>query len=387
MNNTARKLCNEARLACAGMVARVLPSSKRIVPNKVVCSSFHGSGFGCNPKYVAQALVRLAAEPLDVVWIARRREQLPAGIRFVPWGSVAAAREWATARVWLDNVRTRRHVKKKPGQYYLQTWHGTLTPKLMEAQIEHTLTPTYLKGAKQDSRDADCFISNNDFFDRTLRTGFWYDGPIVRCGQPRNTVLLNPHPEVRERVRRVLGVPADARMCLYAPTFRDHEDWGIPPLDHRRCCQVLEQRFGAPFAWVLRAHPQVARQSARVLSDGVIDASWYGDAVELLCAADVLVTDYSSIAEDFALLGRPGYQYVPDVQEYERARGFAYPLSFRPFPLAYTQDELFAAMRDTPEEEFPARAQAFLSAVGFQDDGDGDEAVARMILDVLEAGK
>ena len=111
-----------------------------------------------------QALVRLAAEPLDVVWIARRREQLPAGIRFVPWGSVAAAREWATARVWLDNVRTRRHVKKKPGQYYLQTWHGTLTPKLMEAQIEHTLTPTYLKGAKQDSRDADCFISNNNYF-------------------------------------------------------------------------------------------------------------------------------------------------------------------------------------------------------------------------------
>ena len=387
MNETARKLYNEVRLSCAGAVARILPSSRGIVANKIVFSSFGGAGFGCNPKYIAQALLRLSPRPLDLVWIARKRDRaLPDAVRHVPWGSVAAAREWATARVWVDNVRTRRHVAKKPGQFYVQTWHGTLTPKRLEAAVAG-LSHAYVAGAQQDSRDADCFLSNNDTFDAMVRSSFWYDGPIMRCGYPRNAVLVNPQQEVRERVRRALGVADEARICLYAPTFRDHDAWGIPPLDHERCCSVLEQRFGAPFVWVLRAHPNVARALARDHAADVVNASWYGDAVELLVAADVLITDYSSMAEDFALLGRPGYQFVPDAREYERTRGFAYPLSFRPFPVAYTHDELCHAILNTSEEEFRTRAQEFFAAVGLVDDGKGDEAVARMLLDVLDAGE
>ena len=152
-------------MACSGLLARVLPSSQHIQPHKVVFSAYRGGGYGCNPKYVAEALLRLAKDKLDLVWLTREHDpSMPPEIRQVKWGSAAAAREWATARVWVDNVRTRRHVAKKPGQFYVQTWHGCLSPKPLEADIEPLLSQTYIRGAKQDSKDADLFICNNVFF-------------------------------------------------------------------------------------------------------------------------------------------------------------------------------------------------------------------------------
>ena len=385
MNSKTRKLCNEIRLGLAGTLAGALPTSRDIEARKVVFSSFHGTGYGCNPRYIAEALLAMSEQPLDLVWLVRRHDPaMPPQIRQVPWGSLAAAREWATAHVWVDNTHTRRYVAKKPGQFFVQTWHGCLTPKPIEGDIEGILSRTYVKSAKKDGLEADCILCNNDFFEEVIRRSFYFKGRIQRCGLPRNAALIHPRPEVRNRVRRQLGIPDGTRMCLYAPTFRDDGSAGVFPIDHRRCCQVLHERFGAPFAFVLRLHPLKAAASARFAGEGVLDASAMPDAIELLCAADVLITDYSSIAEDFALLGRPGYQYAPDQDSFVHTRGLYYPLDVRPFPLAHTQDELFDAIRHTDDETFRINREAFFEAVGLEDDGRGDQVVARLILDVLD---
>jgi len=49
---------------------------------------------------------------------------------------------------------------------------------------------------------------------------------------------------------------------------------------------------------------------------------WDGQLEELLCATDVLVTDYSSIAYDFVLLNRPIVFMMVDAHEYAQYRGF-----------------------------------------------------------------
>jgi CDP-ribitol ribitolphosphotransferase len=54
----------------------------------------------------------------------------------------------------------------------------------------------------------------------------------------------------------------------------------------------------------------------------MVDGSDEPDINALLLAADVLVTDYSSVIFEYALLGRPMAFFAPDLAEYEGERGF-----------------------------------------------------------------
>ena len=61
---------------------------------------------------------------------------------------------------------------------------------------------------------------------------------------------------------------------------------------------------------------------------------------ELLYAANVVITDYSSLMWDFSLTGRPCFLYADDLDDYERERGFYMPSSQWPYPIARNNDEL-----------------------------------------------
>lgn len=374
-------------MAAAGACARLMPSAGSVQQNKIVFCSYHGAGYGCNPKYVTEALLEHSSLDLDLVWLTKKQDpSIPARVRQVRYGTPKAAFELATAKVWVDNSRVRRYVRKKPDQFYLQTWHGCLSPKRLEADIEPFLSKAYIKGAKQDSQDADLLICNNDFFEGVMRNSFWYEGPILRCGLPRNAPLITPNEELRRRVRASLGMSDKVGLCLYAPTFRDNGDNSVFHFDYARCCEALKKRFGKDFVFALRLHPVVA-QTGIGKGAGLFDLSSYSDPIELLCAADVCITDYSSMAEDFALLGRPGYLYMPDAEQFSTSRGgLYYPHDVRPYPAAYTEDELIARIFSTPDEEFKVLREAFFDMVGLCDDGKGAQQVAE-ILEHVVAGK
>ena len=118
--------------------------------------------------------------------------------------------------------------------------------------------------------------------------------------------------------------PEDLDLSLLAGTLRD---------DH-----VL----------LLRLHPAV-RSTVSVapeLAGFVFDVSDYPEVNELLLVTDVLVTDYSSLIFEFALLGRPMVFFAPDTDAYERERGFYF--DFRagvPGPVFETTEALAACLR------------------------------------------
>jgi CDP-ribitol ribitolphosphotransferase len=146
-----------------------------------------------------------------------------------------------------------------------------------------------------------------------------------RTGLPRTDVLFDPDRRARaaDDVRRMYGLPDGRRIVLYAPTFRGtsigHAEAGsLLDLD------VLHTALAADHVVLVRLHPFVS-------SDGVIeprhagfavDASDHPDINELLLASDVLVTDYSSVIFEYALLDRPMVFYAPDLDAYEGERGF-----------------------------------------------------------------
>ena len=89
--------------------------------------------------------------------------------------------------------------------------------------------------------------------------------------------------------------------------------------------KLKEAEFrGDRFALLMRLHPFVA--SAVTIPEHLrhfaIDVSRHPDINELLLASDVLVTDYSSVIFEYALLERPMLFFAPDHESYERERGF-----------------------------------------------------------------
>jgi CDP-glycerol glycerophosphotransferase len=227
-------------------------------------------------------------------------------------------------------------------------------------------------------------VSPGSFCTPILRRAFAVEGEVLETGMPRNDVLSGPEAEARGReVRRRLGLPEGARVVLYAPTLRDHvvDRRGRYRLDMHLDLERLREALGDDTAILFRKHPFIAELVDAGKDRRVREVSKYPDATELLLAADVLVTDYSSLMFDFANTGRPMLFFTYDLDHYEHdIRGFY--LDFRaeaPGPLLKTEDEVADALRglgDGVPAEYAERYSAFAARFCELDDGG---ATARLV--------
>lgn len=370
---TLRKLAS----GLAWSLCRLLPLQDR----KVVLCSYGGKGFGGNPKAVALALLERSSE-LDLVWLTRDADApLPDGIRPCKFGSPQAVRELATAKVWVDDSRSGAHYKRS-GQSYLQTWHG-FALKHIERAAEAHLPDSYIAQCKRDSSYIDLIPSNSAFMTRVYREDFWYNGEIAEFGSPRNDIFFRDNTVLSAQVRAVFGLPREQKLLLYAPTFRADGSVAAYRLDAEAALQACAQCFGGQWTALIRLHPNAAAQSAGLFPyDGrrIIDATAYPDMQELLVAADLLITDYSSSMFDYALQGKPCIQFALDIEDYKNDRNFYFPLDALPFPLVTGN----AALRDCISTFDPAAQrqtwERFAREQGFCEDGHAAERCARWIL-------
>lgn len=355
-----------------------LPVDKR----KVVFCSYYGRGYSDNPKAIAQALLDRGV-PAKLVWLVKNRQEagsLPAGITPCPYDSPRRIFALATARVWVDNCRKYDRFKKK-GQFYLQTWHGFPLKRIEKDALE-SLAPDFEKGAIRDSHHTDLLLSNSTHTTTVLRRAFWYDGEIAEFGAPRNDVFFSPQPDTAARVKAHFDLPEDRRLLLYAPTFRADKSTGAYRLDAEQALAACEERFGGQWSALIRLHPNVAAQSADLFPyDGrrILDATGYPDMQELLCASDLLITDYSSSMFDYAMSRRPCLQFCLDLEDYRRDRNFYFPLDSLPFPLAAGNEALANAIRSFDEAAYLTRWDAFYEEQGFREDGRAAERCAGWI--------
>src|SRR5699024_11342887 len=76
--------------------------------------------------------IRGERDDIPLYWSVRdRRVDVPYGGIPVVEGTVAWHKAMATSRVWVNNNNFPYYVRKREGQFYLQTWHGTPIKKLL----------------------------------------------------------------------------------------------------------------------------------------------------------------------------------------------------------------------------------------------------------------
>lgn len=358
--------------------------------NRIVFSSYYGRGYSDSPKAICEVL-RKSGEDLDLVWLCKDEaaaKTLPEGVRAVPVNGVEKTRTLASARVWVDNCRKYENIKRK-SQFYLQTWHG-FALKRLEADAAAQLPEDYIAAAKGDSAQCDLIVTGSGFMEKIYRNSFWYEGPVLRTGTPRNDIFYRDHKELHAKVCKALGLPENRKLALYAPTFRGDHSTDAYRLDAEMVRRKAAGNFKGEWTVLIRLHSNVAEQSAGLFPyDGktVVDATAYPDMQELLCAADLLITDYSSSMFDYALMGKPIVRFATDIEAYQKDRNFYFPLERLPFPLARSNEELEAILTDLQPLWTSSAWGDFARENEFCEDGQAAVRCAALILQQIKKEK
>lgn len=365
MKKSARKALIALRSAILGPYMRAVHAARGVSPKKVAFSSFKGASFSDSPRAIAEALRRLRPDA-DIVFQLGGKAAAPDWVRRAAPRSLHWMSEISTARVYVDNFNRPFYQIKFPDQKYIQTWHGDRGFK----RVLYDMEPD---GGFPDYKYMDLAVAGSDFCAGMYKTAFRYDGEILVQGLPRNDRLVRPMPIAE--ARRRTGLPVDKKILLYAPTFRDFDKGGVhrPPFDLKAAARALEGATGEDWICAARAHDLNARV------DGAdVDVTDYPDMVEILMAADVLITDYSSCAGDFPLLGRPVILYHPP-GHFERELYFDVEES--PFRIARSEAELHRLLAGP--QDAAQNARDILAFFGTNETGGSAEAVARRISDWL----
>ncbi len=350
----------------------------------VVYSSFNGR-FSDNPRALYE---RLRDRPgIRHTWLLdpAHAAAFPAGVATVEVGSPAARTALESADLVVSGTHFEMEWTKSAGTTYLQTWHGTPLKRIHYDAL--MVMPDRLAHLDRDIAQWDVLLSPNQVSTARLAKAFGYDGPVWETGYPRNDLLLSPRAgEGRTRVRRELGLAGDEVAVLYAPTWRDDEKYDRSVQDvpmHLRLGAVAARLSGAgtPHRVLARVHDLMTDRVHPEHAPGVLDVSFYRDVRDLYLAADVLVTDYSSVMFDFALTGKPIVYYPYDLGRYrDQIRGFYFDLlPEAPGPVAWTEDELVETLLHLDAGRWSARYAAFRETYGHLEDGHAGDRVLSML--------
>jgi CDP-glycerol glycerophosphotransferase (TagB/SpsB family) len=353
------------------------------IVDKMYFESFYGRQCGCNPLALREEMV--ARHPnVPRVWAVRDLSvAVPEGDEAVVDASTAWWRARAESRWLVVNDWLRARFTPREGQTTLQTWHGTMYKKVGLDRGEQ-LDAEEREFMLGERKKWDLLLSQNPHSSRVFRESYLSNPPIYEEGYPRNDLLVNGS---GEPIRNVLGIRADQKVVLYAPTWRDDRTELVDYLDVSK----LAADLGDGYVVLLRAHSRVIRVgSAAKVGAGVIDVSTYPNTTDLLLIADIMITDYSSIMFDFAVTGRPMIFFTPDMEDYrDQLRGVYLDLEeVGPGPVVSTQDEVLATILGIDEvaHRFAERYRQWQADYTPWDDGGSSARVLdRLLVDAPPA--
>lgn len=372
-------------------VARRCYKNKKI-QKKVVIRTCHHQ-YNCNPKYIAQYLLKNYPS-VKIVWILQQHKYtnisaFPAKIQLVRNNSLKALFHLSTAKIFIDNSIISNFVSRRNGQTWIQTWHGSLGIKRFDVAWGNEI-------AVFNNKNTSFCISNSTFEDDVYKGSYWPDVPIKRFGHPRNDIFFEDRTVIREKVCRILQIPSHCKILLFGPTFRDQdraqsrndiiENLSYYNLNYKNIIKSLEQKFGGEWVIIERFHFHLKKFSNfnTTFTSGIYNASAYPDMQELMAASDAAITDYSSWIFDFMLSRRPAFIFAEDMKNYQLQRSFYYPLESTPFPLAKTSDGVVDNILSFDEKKYKQDVEAFLKEKGCVDDGKASERVGKFIINLLE---
>lgn len=184
--------------------------------------------------------------------------------------------------------------------------------------------------------------------------------------------------EIKEKFFSKYPQTAGKKLVLYAPTFRDNAEDDkvlLDSLDIKKWTEAL----GDDYAFLVRLHPQIHRCDSSL--DGAVDVTEWEDVGELTLICDCMITDYSSVCMDAALIGKPLIFYAFDLKKYDSDRSFYFDYeSYVPGPVVKSFDELIAVVSDIENLKSNEKLEKFRQFNFGEPDGKATQRVVDTII-------
>lgn len=274
-----------------------------------------------------------------------------------------------------DYVRDLRYFPLKGKQRVIQLWHACGAFKKFGQRGTNISKTT--DRATHVQYDAVCV--SGDAVRPIYADAFGLDINKIRAlGVPRTDLFFNEEykKEIRKQILKKYPSLRFKEVILYAPTFRDVGDDRTqfhPDLDFERLSKKL--RWNQVF--VICPHP--------VMKNEIVDKTYKNIKVirdfstnEMMFASSMLITDYSSVIFEYALLKKPIAFYCYDLPVYNRGFYLNYPDDL-PGNVYQTQEELENFLRNKKEHVADKKHESFVKKYMSACDGHSCERIARLI--------
>lgn len=335
--------------------------------DKVVFCCFNGNNCGDNPYLIFKEMKKKYPH-FKYIWMMRNTNITIEGAKVERFVSFKSLFHLATAILWIDNTRKPSWFVKRKGQYYVQTWHGDVCIKKIEKDAESTLDEEYVLEAKHDSKMCDLMLSGSSFRTDNYKSSFWYDGEILEYGTPQAEIFYyNPEP-IKEKIKNYYGIPEDAYIALYCPTFRKNDSLDAYNIDFIKLQKSLAIRWPGKWYIVVRLHPNIRHLQNNIdYTDMIINGSDYVFTNELIVASEIIITDYSGCMFDALEAHKKVVLYASDIDNYlEHERGMYFDIHKMPFPLTTTNSGLAKAIIEFDENEYKTATEQFRRIIGYK---------------------
>lgn len=360
----------------------------RVDNNKVLLQAYEGRQYSCNPKYIAKFLKKHSS--LKIVFSLQNQEEHSylqiTDYEIVRSKSLKFIYHYFTAKVVIVNDFLPMIVPLKQNQISINTWHGGGAYKKVGISLSKT---DYYSQRYIWQHKVDYMISSCAAFSELAITAFGIEKQcILPIGMPRNDIFFNriSQNKASEKVRKFYGIDKFTRIVLYAPTYRESKVDSLYGLNFTKVLDALKEKLGGEWLFLFRGHYFLS-DSKKFESSCFINASEYDDMQELLCAADCLITDYSSSVWDFSLTLKPCFLYATDLEEYKKEIDFYYPIEKWPFTLGENNTELLNNILNFNEADYIERVKQHHKALGSYEDGHACERVCKLIEEICNEKK
>lgn len=228
--------------------------------------------------------------------------------------------------------------EKNEKSIYVELWHG-ISPKQVGYMSDNMLDfdKEWYESAKER---VDYIILPSDFWRVIFATRFNIEySSTLSLGYPKLNYIINP--KAKENLRIVLNeyVSDFNKIIYYMPTFRKgcnrgqeaqvntNNIFNIQDYNEEELFKFLEENN---YLLCIKKHPSEELDLKYAVSKNVrvIEEKALSDnnltVNDILDAADLMITDYSSLGIEFVFLNKPVVYLTNDIEEYRKNRGFTF---------------------------------------------------------------
>jgi CDP-glycerol glycerophosphotransferase len=389
--NTKNKMfikLNKIRVAITRLFLRLFWVFK-IDNNKILFMSFNGRQYSDSPKSISDNILE-KNENIKQVWAFDDKDKFlnleEKGIIISNTNSLNFIFHVLTSKAIIVNDFINTFLPIRKSQILLNTWHGGGSFKTV-GMTSKSSTDYDLFFFKIHRKMTNTFISSSSYFnDTVLKRSFLYSGHVLECGMPRNDIFFKSSPDISIKVKNYFGIDENKKIVLYAPTHRniatatDFLSNEKNKINIDNCLKALNQKFDGDFCFLFRAHHIISCDN---LNGPSFNATNYPDMQELLYAADVLITDYSSSMWDFSLMNKPTFVFATDLSKYINERDFFMDIHDWPYSIAQDNDQLALNISNFENKKFQIKIKKYLNDLGSFETGSATQRVSNWIMSKL----